>query len=228
VSLRVQGNYPSPVATPNTLSFPYTPLGSISAAQTLSITSNNNDPITLTVVDGPYVPFILPQGNSCSHTPCQLSVAFAPTAANTAPADGGNSYDEILVTDLLSGQAFVVNVSGINTPPPPPPPATTMSLSSTSLTFPPTAVGDYASTSESLNITNSGSQPLYTTITPTGPNQQDFNLLTFCPSPISVGQYCLLTFTFSPTATGLRTETIQITANTSTSPVLVPISGTGQ
>jgi trimeric autotransporter adhesin len=117
VSLRVQGNYPSPVATPNTLSFPYTPLGSISASQTLSITSNNNDPITLTVVDGPYVPFILPQGNSCSHTPCQLSVAFAPTAANTAPADGGNSYDEILITDLLSGQAFVVNVSGINTPP---------------------------------------------------------------------------------------------------------------
>jgi hypothetical protein len=46
-------------------------------------------------------------------------VAFAPTAANIAPADGNNSYGDILVTDLFSNQAFLVSVSGINTPPSP-------------------------------------------------------------------------------------------------------------
>jgi trimeric autotransporter adhesin len=117
VSLRVQGNYPSPVATPSALNFPYTPLGSISAPQSLSITSYNNDPINVTNVDASFLPFILTQGSSCTRTPCQISVAFAPTAANTAPADGNNSYGDLLVTDLLSGQAFVVNLTGINTPP---------------------------------------------------------------------------------------------------------------
>jgi hypothetical protein len=117
VSLQVLGTYPPPVATPNALNFPYTPLGSVSAPQSFTVTSYNNDPINVTVVDGPLLPFILTQGNSCSHTPCQISVAFAPTAQNTAPADGNNSYDEILVTDLFSGQATIVNVSGINQPP---------------------------------------------------------------------------------------------------------------
>jgi trimeric autotransporter adhesin len=117
VSLRVQGLYPSPVATPDTLAFPYTPLDSVSAPQSFSVTSHNNDPINVTVVDAPLVPFILTQGSSCSRTPCQISVAFAPTAANIAPADGNNSYGDILVTDLFSGQAFLVRVSGINQPP---------------------------------------------------------------------------------------------------------------
>ncbi|WP_260739074.1 choice-of-anchor D domain-containing protein [Tunturiibacter lichenicola] len=113
VSLKVLGTYPPPVANPAALNFAYTPLGTISAPQSFTVTSYNNDPINVTVIDGPVQPFILTQGNSCSHTPCQISVAYAPTAANTAPDDGNNSYDEILVTDLFSGQAFTVNLSGI-------------------------------------------------------------------------------------------------------------------
>jgi trimeric autotransporter adhesin len=113
VSLKTLGTYPPPVASPAALNFAYTPLGTVSAPQSFTVTSYNNDPISVTVVDGPLVPFILTQGNSCSHTPCQISVAYAPTASNTAPEDGNNSYDEIIVTDLFSAQAFTVNVSGI-------------------------------------------------------------------------------------------------------------------
>ena len=37
-------------------------------------------------------------GSSCSSTPfCTVSLVYSPTAANTAPADGNNSYGDILV-----------------------------------------------------------------------------------------------------------------------------------
>jgi len=119
VSLRVLGLNPSPVATPNSLNFPYTPFGATSAAQSFNVTSFNNDPVTIQVVDSAFLPFIITQGSYCSTTPCQVSVVFAPTATNTAPAAGNNSYGDILVTDLFSGQATLVSLSGIWQPPPP-------------------------------------------------------------------------------------------------------------
>jgi hypothetical protein len=123
-SLRVLGMNPGPVANPDTLAFAYTPQGSVSAPQSFTITSYNNDPVTVTVGAAQFVPFFLTQGSSCTRTPCQISVAFAPTAATVALADDNNSYDTIFVTDLFSGQAGGVSVSGINQAPPPPPPTT--------------------------------------------------------------------------------------------------------
>ncbi len=113
VSLRVLGINPLPVANPNTLNFAYTPLGTTSAAQSFTVTSFNNDPVIVQVEDSALSPFVITQGRSCSITPCQVSVVYAPTAANTAPADGNNSYSEIFVTDLFSGQPGVVSLSGI-------------------------------------------------------------------------------------------------------------------
>jgi hypothetical protein len=109
ISLGVLGSNPPPVANPTTLAFAYTPLGTTSAAQSFTVTSFNNDPVIAQLSDPAYVPFVLTQGSSCSATPCQVSVVFAPTAANTAPAVNPNSYANILVTDLLSGQAALVS-----------------------------------------------------------------------------------------------------------------------
>jgi trimeric autotransporter adhesin len=114
VALTVIGGNPSPVAAPTELDFPYTPLGTISASQSFTVTSFNNDPVFIQVVDSASSPFVITQGSSCSKTPCQVSVIFAPTAANIAPADGNNSYDQILITDLFSSVAAAVNVTGIN------------------------------------------------------------------------------------------------------------------
>jgi hypothetical protein len=130
ISLLVHGINPPPVANPNTLSFAYTPLGSVSASQSFTVTSFNNDPVSVQVVDEQFLPFFLTQGNSCSVTPCQISVAFAPTAANTASGGGSSSYGNILVTDLLSGQGAVVSAAGSLQPPP-----TTMVISPSGLSF---------------------------------------------------------------------------------------------
>jgi hypothetical protein len=226
-SLRVLGVNPGPVANPDTLAFDYTPLGTISAPQSFTVTSFNNDPITVQIQDSSLSPFFLTQGSSCSSTPCQISVAFAPTAANTAPADGNNSYGNVIVTDLFSAQSAVVSVSGIWQQPPPP--STTASILPGLLTFNPQTVGT-TSTTQSISITNTGNQPLINQITLIGNNPQDFILTSPCPGTIAVGGFCTLTVAFSPTATGFRSANVQIIANTSnlSSPITVSVSGTGQ
>jgi hypothetical protein len=229
VSLKVLGMNPPPVANPSTIAFAYTPVGTVSAAQSFTITSFNNDPVTVTVVDAPLVPFFLTQGSSCSRTPCQISVEFAPTAANIAPADGNNSYDNIVITDLLSGEAGGVSLSGINIPPPPPPPPTTVSIVPGSITFPAQSVGTTSTTGQDVAITNSGNQPLIVSqIGFTGANPSDFDILGFCPNSVPVGASCTFSVTFTPTATGTRTANVQIISNSSTSPDLIPITGTGK
>jgi trimeric autotransporter adhesin len=226
-SLRVLGVNPGPIATPDSLSFAYTPLGSTSAPQSFTVTSFNNDPITVQVVDSSLSPFFLTQGNSCSSTPCQISVVFAPTPSNTAPADGNNSNDIILITDLFSGQAAEVSVSGIWQPPPPP--TTTANISPGLLTFNPQTVGTTSDTAD-ITITNTGDQPLTNQISFTGTNVGDFVFTNPCPSTIAVGGQCSLTVAFSPTATGLRTANVQLILNTSnlSSPDTISLTGTGQ
>jgi hypothetical protein len=222
VSLKVLGMNPPPVANPSTIAFAYTPVGTVSAAQSFTITSFNNDPVTVTVVDEQSLPFFLTQGSSCSRTPCQISVAYAPTAA-------GNSNDNLVITDLFSGVSGVVSLSGNDTPPPPPPPPTTVSIVPGSITFPAQSVGTTSTTGQDVAITNSGNQPLIVSqIGFTGANPSDFDILGFCPSSVPVGAYCTFTVTFTPTATGTRTSNVQILSNSSTSPDLIPITGTGK
>jgi hypothetical protein len=227
ISLRVLGINPPPVANPSNLTFSYTPFGSVSASQSFTVTSFNNDPVIVQVVDVQFLPFFLTQGNSCSMTPCQISVAFAPTAANTASGAGGNSFGNILVTDLFSGQGAVVSLSGIWQPPPPP--TTTASILPGLLTFDPQFVGT-TSVTQSISITNTGDQPLTYQISLTGNNPQDYILTNPCPSTIAVGGFCNLTVAFSPTTTGLRSANVQLILNTSnlSSPDTISLTGTGQ
>jgi hypothetical protein len=223
VSLLAFGTYPGPVVNPSTLSFAYTPVGSVSAPQSFTITSYNNDPVTVIPADGPLSPFFLTAGNSCASTPCQISVAYAPTVA------GNYSYPEaLLVTDLLSIQSAGVSLSGISTPPPPPPPPTTATFTPSELTFGPQTVGITSLNGQNIQVENTGDKTLYFTTSLTGANPQDFNVLNYCSGQAGVDTQCILTITFTPSATGLRTATLQITSNTSSSPTLITLSGTGQ
>jgi hypothetical protein len=227
-SLRVLGENPSPVANPTSVAFDYTPIGSTSSPQSFTVTSVNNDPVFVQVVNSAVSPFVVTQGSSCASAPCTVSLVFAPTTANTAPfAGGGTAYGEIYVTDLFSGQATTVSLSGIFMPPPPP--TTTATILPGSADFPASTVGT-TSTTQTITITNTGNNPLTNQISLIGNNPGDFILTNACPATIAVGNYCNLTVAFSPTATGFRSANIQIIANTTNyaSPITVPITGTGQ
>jgi hypothetical protein len=110
ITLTVLGVNPSPSAIPNSLTFPYTPAGTVSASQTFTVTSYNNDAISVAIEDAGAVPFVLTQASSCAQTPCQISVAYAPSGS-------GTSFGNILIKDLFSGQGFTVSVMGTSVPP---------------------------------------------------------------------------------------------------------------
>jgi hypothetical protein len=226
LSLKVLGLNPSPVANPDTLTFAYTPLGTVSAPQSITVTSFNNDPISVQVVDSAVSPFALSQGSSCSVTPCQLSVVYAPTTANTAQDEGGTSYGDILVTDLNSGQGAVIRTVGSWQPPPPPP--TTLAISPSGLSFSPQSVGT-TSVSQGLLLTNTGNQPLvFSQISLGGPHPEDYVLTNSCPGTVPVGGNCSLTVAFSPTATGSLSASVQVASNATIVPYLVSVTGLGQ
>lgn len=113
IALKVFADTPAPVVNPSTISFSLTPLGTVSAPQSFTIAADGNHPVTLVLGIAQYSPFFLSGGTSCASTPCQLSVAFAPTAANTAAAAGNNSYGNLYVIDMATGESTAVSLSGV-------------------------------------------------------------------------------------------------------------------
>jgi hypothetical protein len=109
-------------------------------------------------------------------------------------------------------------------------PTPAVTLSPTSLAFGSQAVGTTGA-AQASTLTNSGTGPLtITSITVAGTNATDFVRTTTCPlspSTLAAGANCSISATFSPTATGARAASIQISDNASGSPHSLPLSGTG-
>jgi hypothetical protein len=105
-----------------------------------------------------------------------------------------------------------------------------VSLSPSTLTFAPQAIGT-TSASKSVTLTNTSDAPLsISNIAITGINSGDFAQTNDCPvSPGTVAPagFCTLSVTFTPTATGIRTGAVTITDNAVGSPHQLPLTGTG-
>jgi hypothetical protein len=237
LSLRVIGQNPGPVANPSTFAFGYTLLGTTGPPQSFTVTGFNNDPVTVQVanssgqvIDPSGSPFVVTQGSSCPSTPCTVSVAFAPTAANISPLDLYNYSGGILITDLFSSHVTLVPLSGLHDLATPPPP-TTVSVAPSSLTFDPQTVGSISS-GQTLTLTNTGNQIADVAILITGANPGDFVLSNPCTQLAAAGlpgsKTCSFFVQFSPTATGTRTANVQIISNNIVSPNLISLTGTGQ
>jgi len=87
------------------------------------------------------------------------------------------------------------------------------------------------STAQSTVVRNTGAAPLTISgIGLTGANASDFSWTSDCPaSPSTLGPNatCSISVRFSPTTTGTRTATVQISDNASDSPQSVALAGTG-
>jgi hypothetical protein len=102
-----------------------------------------------------------------------------------------------------------------------------VSLSATSLNPGWYAVGT-TSGPEHLWVTNSGNATLtITSVTLTGANASDFALTNSCGSSLAAGAECLVSFTFTPSAPGTRTASLNIADNAAGSPQTVTLTGTG-
>ena len=136
-----------------------------------------------------------------------------------------------------AGQALASNGSGGGgsgggggtTAPPPPATAPAASLSPSTVTYGPQAVGT-TSPAQTVTLTNTGTASLFINgVSSGGVDQLDFTRTDdqCVGMPVAVGASCTIAIAFNPTATGTRTMTLSVIDNAASSPQVITLTGTG-
>jgi hypothetical protein len=206
------GPLPGPTVTTTSLSFAAAN-GTVSAPQIVTVTAPDNHPVT---INPPLAAaFQVTQLGSCTHTPCQFSVVFAPTT--------GNATGAITLMDSITGGYTNIAVNGIGGAP-----FAALGVTYSGLNFPATPVGATSSTL-TVTLSDQGNIPLtLNSITLGGANPGDFFLNNGCGSSLVPFASCSFTVAFSPQATGSRAATVKVVSNSSSSPDIFQAAGTGQ
>jgi sugar lactone lactonase YvrE len=209
------------------------PIGESSPAQYLQIMSTGTAPLLvnvggMTIGANPEDFAVSNQAGTCAtpypltslanHESCNLRVIFTPTGLGPRSA-------VLFIFDNLAGSPQVVYLSGTATS------GAQLSLTASTLTFPATNVGTTAAT-QYLTLKSTGLEPVV--ISQVAISSGDFDLsdqagtcTTAATTSLAPGASCNIRVKFHPTATGLRSLTVTINDNTSTSPHTVTLDGTG-
>lgn len=209
----------------STIAFGSVPIGTVSAAQTVTITNTGTTPLALTnISDTPEDVFAILSGDCptslvpapAAGSSCTVTINFEPFA--TGPVSGTL---DIVTSDPKNGTAAItLSGTGVTS-------AAVVTLNPTSLTFASQPLHT-TSAQQTVTLTNTGNVALtLTSIFITGTNAADFTESDNCASPIAVNAKCTIGITFTPSATGTRTASISITDNATGSPQTVPLTGTG-
>ena len=204
-------------AAPSSLSFGNQALNSTSAAQTVTVTNNQNIALTITALTlnlpdysetttCPISPATLAAGASC-----KVTISFTPSATGARNAT--------LVVLNNTSVTPMVTLTGTGVLP--------ASVTPTALTFGSEKVGA-ASKGQTVLLANNQSTPL--TITSINSSLSDFQITSTCPirpNSLAAGASCATSVVFKPTTTGTRTGTLSFVDNANNSPQTVSMAGTG-
>src|SRR5438309_5299374 len=198
--------------SPAALTFSGQNVGSLSAAQTITISNSGNGFVSIGSIaaSGDFV-----QTNTCSSSlnpngKCNISVSFRPTATGTRSG-------VLTITDnaARSPQRIPLTGTGLKSP--------QASLSSSSLSFASQSVGT-VSVAQAVTVSNTGTAPLvFSGIAASG----DFIQRNTCGSSLAMGASCAISVSFQPGAIGPRTGALKIADNAPGSAQTVTLSGTG-
>jgi hypothetical protein len=201
-------------ASPSSLTFGSTVVGSTSSAQTVTVTNSGTAAAS---VSGVSTTGDFAQTNTCGSSiaagaSCTVSVTFHPTATGTRTGS-------LTVTSNATNSPTTVSLTGTGTTAG----TATLSTSPTSLTFGSTNVGS-ASAAQSVTVSNTGSAAAsVSSIATSG----DYTQTNTCGSSIAAGGSCTVSVTFHPSASGTRTGTLTVTSSATNSPSSVSLTGTG-
>lgn len=202
--------------SPNTpLSFPVQLVGTTSAPQNITLTNTGNSTLSISSMRVTS-PFQLGSGTTCATSVapgrnCTLSLDFQPTVI-------GFKGGMLSLSDSASSKPQVIELSGSGT---------VISLSPPQLNFGSQKVGT-KSAPQNVTVTNTGSTAVgVTTVKIAGSDAKDYSETDTCGSQIGPGANCMISVTFAPTKTGIRTADAQINDNGGGSPQTVPLSGIG-
>src|SRR5215469_5509117 len=209
---------PSATLSPSTLTFATQPVGTSSAAQ--SVTLNNYGTVTLGITSVGFTgvdsgDFAQTETCGSSVAPgasCTISITFKPTQLGSRTA-------MLSITDNAPGSPQNVSLTGTGTSP--------VALSPSTLTFATQFVGT-SSAAQSVTLNNYGTVTLgITSVGFTGADPGDFTETKTCGSSVAPGASCTISITFKPTQLGSRTAMLSITDNALGSPQTVSLTATG-
>jgi hypothetical protein len=184
-----------------------------SAAQTLTVTSSGNAPLTFTtlVTTGDFTETDNCAGQTLAvNATCTVQIVFAPTATGT------RTGQLTLYANIAGGQA-TVSLTGTGTAP------AAITLTPPALTFAATIVNQ-TTAAQIVTVANTGGNPA-TLQAPV--ISGDFSISNnTCGSTLPATTACAIAITFTPTAGGQRSGTLSITDSAGTQ--TAQLSGTGQ
>ena len=187
-----------------------------SAAQTLTVTSSGNAPVTFgaLVVSGDFT-----ETDNCAYqtlavnATCTLQISFAPTVI------GGRSGQLTLYANISGGQANV-SLSGTGTA------AAAITFTPPALSFAATLVNQTTAAQNIVVANTGGTAATLQTPAITGVNAADFAIsANTCGTTLGASTGCTLSVTFTPSASGARTAQLSLTDSAGTQ--TAALTGTG-
>ncbi|MBZ5490686.1 MAG: choice-of-anchor D domain-containing protein [Acidobacteriia bacterium] len=211
--------YPAITVAPSIGNFVDQPVGTASPGTTFTIHSSGTAELTLqpiTLVSGQVFHVV---ANSCGASlaagdSCTVSVTFN-------PAVGGPASDSLQINSNASPAVLTLPLQGTGITP-------FASLSVNSVNFGSQPIA--SATANTVTLTNFGAAALSgIAISIAGANPSDFSYQAdgCLGTTLVTHSSCLITVTFSPQATGLRSATLAISDNAPGSPQIVSLTGTG-
>jgi hypothetical protein len=214
---------PSVMLSPTSLNFGNQNVGTLSDAQTVTVTNNGNAPLTITLVDliGPHATDFAIGLETCTAGPiapsdtCVVPVTFSPITPGPRSAT-------LRITNNAAGSPHTAGLGGTGVGP-------AVTLTPTSWDF-----GDQqkGTTSPPLTVTlrNKGNAPLNVLgvgLPGSPPNDFAVTAETCTAAPVTPDATCSISVNFSPTTTGLQRDTLTIDDDAFDTPQGLPVKGTG-
>jgi len=209
---------PTDVLNPTSLSFPPTPEGQLSSAQTVTFTNSGGLPLTSIAISASSQ---FQESNTCgtqlaAGAVCTISAIFAPT--QTGAVTGA-----LTIGDILRSQPQTVSLSGTGLGAP------ALSVNPSSLTFTNQQPG-VPSAPQTVTVSNTGGSPMANVgFSLTGAAASSYSIAaTTCGALLASGSSCTAQIVFTPGATGAIAATLAVSSSTSgVAPVSVPLNGSG-
>ncbi len=210
-SLSGTGTQPQASLAPPSLTFSGQPVGTTSAAQTITLSNLGNETL---VINGIAASGDFGQTNTCgaalaANSSCTIDVTFTPSASGTRTGS-------VTVNDNAPGSPQSASLTGTGTQP-------TVLLSPSSLTFGAQDVTT-SSSAQVVTLLNNGNQTL--AINSIGASG-DFGQTNNCGSSLSAQTSCSILVTFTPSSAGLWLGTLTVNDDAPGSPHTVALSGQG-
>jgi hypothetical protein len=188
----------SVTVSPSSLQFPQQPTGTTSAGMSVTLTNTGTTTVSNNgvTINGDFADTTTCTSSLAAGRSCNITVAFAPTAAGTRTGTLNINLSTGTQTVSLSGTSAISSQPG------------TLSLSTTTLTFSGYTIGD--NPSKSVIVTNTGGSSVgIASVIITG--DPSLTQRTTCGSALAASATCTITVTFKPVAYGIFTGTATLT-----------------